>query len=87
MEEKHAHLAGHFQIRQLAVHGLPWEVMPADESTGAMETARFCRLIVESLTDLDDNILALLDTDALPRGYSMMEILWEASEGKNQLAF
>jgi phage gp29-like protein len=61
--------------------------MPADESTGAMETARFCRLIVESLTDLDDNILALLDTDALPRGYSMMEILWEASEGKNQLAF
>jgi phage gp29-like protein len=38
-----------------------------------METARFCRLFIESLADLDDNIFDLLDTDALPKGYSMME--------------
>jgi len=77
MEEKDAHLASQFQLRKMAVQGLPWEIIPAAQNSSARETADFCRSFLEGLTDFDENILDLLD--ALPKGYSMMEILWEIS--------
>lgn len=80
MEEKDAHLASQFQVRKMAVQGLPWEIVPAVENSLARETAAFCRSVLEGLTDFDENIVDLLD--ALPKGYSMMEILWEASSGE-----
>src|SRR5512138_981990 len=43
MEEKDPHLASQFQIRKLAIQGLPWEVAPAGETGPAKETAAFCR--------------------------------------------
>ncbi|MHC1727948.1 MAG: DUF935 domain-containing protein [Syntrophobacteraceae bacterium] len=79
MEEKDAHLASQFQIRKLAVQGLGWEVGPAQDSGQARETALFCRSFLQGLADFDEHILDLLD--ALAKGYSMMEIFWEVSEG------
>lgn len=73
MEEKDAHLASQFQIRKLAVQGLPREVSPANESARAKETATFCRAFLEALSDFDEIVLDLLD--ALPKGYSMMDLL------------
>ncbi|MCE5336957.1 MAG: DUF935 domain-containing protein, partial [Desulfobacteraceae bacterium] len=80
MEEKDAHLASQFQVRKLAVQGLDWELIPKEESAPARETARFCRSFLENLTDFDENILDLLD--AIAKGYSMLEILWEESGGE-----
>lgn len=80
MEEKDAHLASQFQVRKLAVQGLDWEISPAEQSGRAIETSRFCRSFLENLADFDENVLDLLD--ALGKGYSMMEILWEASGGE-----
>ncbi len=80
MEEKDAHLASQFQIRKLAVQGLGWEVCSHEASPKAREIVRFCSAFLENLADLDEHILDLLD--ALSKGYSMMEILWDASEGE-----
>lgn len=80
MEEKDAHLASLFQTRKMAVQGLDWEVAPADASAASEETAGFCRSFIQGLADFDENILDLLD--ALGKGYSMMEILWEAYDGR-----
>ena len=70
-----------FQIFKLAVQDLSrgsWRRQRRPHSP--VKTPRFCRTFLKSLADLDENILDLLD--ALPKGYSMMEILWEASGGE-----
>lgn len=77
MEEKDAHLASQFQIRKLAVQGLEWQVTPGDESAKAKEIAQFCTDFLEGFMDLDDCLLDVLD--ALPKGYSVSEILWDTS--------
>jgi phage gp29-like protein len=64
-----------FQIKKLAVQGLKWGVSPADQGERGMETTQLCRSFLESLSE---NILNMLD--ALPKGYLMMEIIWDASE-------
>ncbi len=78
MEEKDAHLSSQFQIRKLAVQGLDWELIPGGENPASRETAVFCRDFLEAFPDLDGVVLDLLD--ALAKGYSVLEILWEASE-------
>jgi len=80
MEEKDGHLSSQFQVRKLAIQGLGYEILPVSEDAESKKIADFCREAIESL-DLDDHILDLLD--ALPKGYSMMEILWDASAGQN----
>ncbi len=80
MEEKDAHLASLFQTRKMAVQGLDWEVAPYDSSGPSVEMAEFCRSSIQGLSDFDENVLDLLD--ALGKGYSILEILWEASEGQ-----
>lgn len=80
MEEKDPHLASQFQIRKMAVQGLGWEVIPEEESAPARETAQFCRSFLQNLTDFDEHILDMLD--AIAKGYSMMEILWDVSGGE-----
>lgn len=79
MEEKDAHLSSQIQTRKLAVQGLEWEIQPADESAEALRIAVEVKAAIAAL-DLDDHILDLLD--ALPKGYSMMEILWDVSSGQ-----
>lgn len=80
MEEKDAHLASQFQIRKLAVQGLEYEIIPAGQDATSQRVADFCREILEGLTDWDEHTLDMLD--ALAKGYSMMEILWDVSSGQ-----
>lgn len=84
MEEKDAHLASQFQTRKLAVQGLPWEILPVSEDGRDRQIADFCKQTLEGLADLDDHILDLLD--ALAKGYSMMEILWDVSSGQASIS-
>lgn len=81
MEEKDAHLASQFQVRKLAVQGLAWEVTPRTEDRRAKDAATLCREFLDGFADFDEHILDLLD--ALAKGYSMMEILWDVSEGQS----
>lgn len=78
MEERDAHLSSQFQIRKLAVQGLGWDILPSIPAGPASEIVRFCKAALESLADLDEHILDLLD--ALAKGYAMLEILWDVSE-------
>jgi len=80
MEEKDAHLASQFQVRKLAVQGLGWEILPAAEDAQAKKIAQACRELIDGLVDFDEHVLDLLD--ALAKGYSMMEILWDTSSGQ-----
>ncbi|KQC03141.1 MAG: hypothetical protein APR55_07085 [Methanolinea sp. SDB] len=83
MEEKDGHIFSQLQTRKLAVQGLEWDVAPGDESAKAKEIATDCEALLEWLTDFDDNILDMLD--AIGKGYSMLEILWDASEGRAEI--
>ena len=76
IEEKDPHIFSQFQTRKLAVQGLGWEIDPAGEDAQASKTADFCREALNAL-DLDEIFLDMLD--ALAKGYSMNEILWDAS--------
>ncbi|MEM5789371.1 MAG: DUF935 domain-containing protein, partial [Syntrophobacteraceae bacterium] len=81
MEEKDPHLASQFQVRKLAVQGLSWEILPTDGNEAQSKgIAEFCTEAMSSLDDFDDHVLDLLD--ALPKGYSMMEILWDTASGQ-----
>lgn len=81
IEEKDAHLASQFQVRKLAVQGLDWEILPAaEEDARAEKIAGACRELISGLTNFDEHVLDLLD--ALAKGYSMMEIVWDASAGQ-----
>lgn len=79
MEERDSHLGSQFQTRKLAIQGLEWEVIPASEDKRDADVAEFCAEILGQL-DLEDVILDQLD--ALAKGYSMSEILWDVSEGQ-----
>ncbi|MDL2320761.1 DUF935 domain-containing protein [Desulfosarcina sp. OttesenSCG-928-B08] len=83
MEEKDGHLFSQLQTRKLAVQGLEWKVEPADESKKAREMADACDAMLGGLTDLDDNILDMLD--AIAKGYSVMELIWDASAGQAEI--
>ena len=76
IEEKDPHIFSQFQTRKLAVQGLGWEIDPAGEDAQASKIADFCREALNAL-DLDEIFLDMLD--ALAKGYSMNEILWDAS--------
>jgi len=80
MEEKDAHLASQFQVRKLAVQGLGWEILPAAEDARAKQIAEACREQINGLVNFDEHVLDLLD--ALPKGYSTLEILWDTSAGQ-----
>ena len=78
IEEKDPHLASQFQIRKTAVQGLEYEVLPGlEDDARARKIADFCREVIDSIKDWDDVILDMLD--ALPKGYSMLELLWDTS--------
>jgi phage gp29-like protein len=80
MEERDAHLFSQLQIRKLAVQGLPWEILPAGEDARARRAADLCREVLAGLDDFDEHVLDLLD--AVGKGYSLMQIRWDASSGQ-----
>jgi phage gp29-like protein len=83
MESKDAHLASCLQTRKLAIQGLGWEIQPADESPAAKETADYCKSVIEKISDFDIAILNMLD--AIGKGYSLLEILWDFSTGATRI--
>lgn len=84
MEEKDAHLASQFSIRRQAVIGLDREIQANPADPKGEEVAAFCRECIGRLANLDENLLDMLD--ALAKGYSLHEIMWDVSEGQAMVA-
>lgn len=80
MEEKDAHLGSQFAIRKQAVTGLDFAILPQEDDPRGEDVAAFCRECIENLPNWDENLLDMLD--ALAKGYSMHEILWDQSSGR-----
>jgi phage gp29-like protein len=79
MEEKDAHLASQFSIRKLAIQGLAYDLQPGAEDARAAAAAEFCGQVLGKL-DFEDLVLDLLD--AVAKGYSLAEIMWDVSAGQ-----
>lgn len=77
MEEKDPHIFSQFQIRKLAVQGLPWHIIPADDSKPSADISEEVTKMMTRLLNYD-NILDMLD--AVPKGFSAMQIVWDISE-------
>lgn len=80
MEEKDAHLGSVLQTRKLAVAGLGWEVVPADDGSDGLRTASFVRETLEAIEGWDEALMDLLD--AVGKGFAVTEIVWELIGGK-----
>jgi phage gp29-like protein len=80
MEEKDLHLTGTLQTRKLAVTGLEWEILPASDSTEDKNIAAAAKEMIEYIEHFDDALLDILD--AVGKGFSVGEIMWDISEGK-----
>lgn len=80
MEEKDLHLGGVLQTRKLAVSGLNWDILPASESAEDKKIADAAAEMIEYIENIDDFLLDLLD--AIGKGFSVQEIMWEMSEGQ-----
>lgn len=83
MEEKDAHIGSQFQTRKLAVQGLEYDLMPVDRfenDARSIKIVEFCREVLDNLFGWEESLLDMLD--AISKGYSMSEILWDVSSGQ-----
>ena len=80
MEEKDLHLAGVLQSRKLAVTGLDWEILPASDDSEDKRIAAAAKEMTEYIENLDEVLLDILD--AVGKGFSVGEVMWEVSEGQ-----
>lgn len=74
MEGKDTHLFAELQKRKLAVLSLDWEVMSYSESRIDKKAADLVRAALE-FEGLEDSLLDVMD--ALGKGYSVSEIMWQ----------
>lgn len=79
MEEKDLHLGGILQTRKLAVSGLNWDILPASESAEDKKIAKAATEMIEYIENFEDALLDMLD--AIGKGFSVQEIMWDISEG------
>ncbi len=79
MEEKDAHLASILQTRKVAVQGMKYRVMPYSNELQDLKLADFVRSNIASL-DFEQIIINILD--ALGKGFSVNEIIWEVRDGR-----
>jgi phage gp29-like protein len=79
MEEKDAHLASILQTRKVAVQGMKYRIQPYTNNLLDQEIAGFVKAVFAAL-DFDQIILNILD--AVGKGFSVNEILWEERLGK-----
>lgn len=77
MEEKDAHLASLLQTRRNAVIGLSRAILPYSDDPADKEAADLVEEALDGL-DIEDLILDLMD--AVGKGFSIAEILWEVGE-------
>ena len=80
MEEKDPHLFSQLQTRKNAVTGLDYEIIPFSDDETDKEIAEFIKQEIESLENLEDVLLDLLD--AIGKGIAISEIIWTYDEGK-----
>lgn len=76
IREKDLHYRAVLQTRTLAVAGLPIEIAPNDESGTAKRAAELVR---EALSAIDVPALVAHLMDAIAKGYSVAEIIWDTS--------
>ncbi|MFW6027188.1 MAG: DUF935 domain-containing protein [bacterium] len=79
MEEKDLHYAGVLGTRKRAVSQLKITVEPAGEDSAAARQAEFLEGWLER-DELQDELIDILD--AIGKGYSLTEILWDTSAGQ-----
>lgn len=77
MEERDLHYAGVLGTRKTQVSGLPVEVTAASDEARDIEIADFVRGFVER-DEFETELFDILD--ALGKGFSATEIIWETSE-------
>jgi phage gp29-like protein len=76
MEEKDLHYRAQLQTRKLACAGLPLEVVAASESKDDQDDADLVREVLAQ-DGVEDVLVDMLD--ALGKGFSVTEILWDTS--------
>ena len=80
MEEKDPHLFSQLQTRKNAVTGLDYEVIPFSDEEIDKNIAEFVKQEIESLENLEDVLMDLLD--AIGKGIAVSEVIWSYDEGK-----
>lgn len=80
MEEKDPHLFSQLQTRKNAVTGLDYEVIPFSDDEFDKNIAEFVKQEIESLENLEDVLMDLLD--AIGKGIAFSEVIWTYDEGK-----
>lgn len=82
IEEKDTRIFASLQTRKQAVIGLKWDILPADKND--KEAVRQAEFVKEVLLDISNFVEAQLNLlDAIAKGYSIVEIIWDIREGKN----
>lgn len=79
MEEKDAHLASILQTRKAAVQGMNYRFIPYSPEPDDVQMSEFVQTVIESL-EFDRIMTDILD--ALGKGFSVHEIMWQVIEGK-----
>ncbi|MEG2344165.1 MAG: DUF935 family protein [Acidaminococcaceae bacterium] len=80
LEGKDTHLFSQMQTRKNAVMGLDWEIMAGGKEDEDNKIAEFVADVLNNNLDMEDVFLDL--QDALGKGFSVMEILWNIENGK-----
>lgn len=80
IEEKDPHLFSIMQTRKNTVMGLDWEILPYSDETRDRQIAEFIGDILNNHQDFEDATQDLLD--AIGKGVSVVEIMWELQSGK-----
>jgi phage gp29-like protein len=80
MEEKDPHLFAILQTRKNGVLSCGRKIVAASESRRDREIARFVEGVLGGIRNFDQSLLHILD--ALGKGFSVQEILWELREGQ-----
>ena len=84
MEDKDPQIASLLQTRRLGVMSKEREIVPASQSQRDIEIADFVRLALAEVPRFDEDLHSLLD--AVPKGFSVSEILWEAQGDRVAIA-
>lgn len=82
MEEKDAHLFSQLQTRKNSVCGLDFEVVAYSEEHIDKQIAEFVKEQLSKIEEIEEVFLDLLD--AIGKGISISEIIWDYSIIKNQ---
>jgi phage gp29-like protein len=80
MEDKDAHLFAVLQTRKNGVLSRPRKISAASDDERDLKVAAFVRNEIAKLNDFDAALFSLLD--AIGKGFSIIEILWEYNDGK-----